>query len=215
MTVTIITGASRGIGAHLAQHYSELGHNVVEWSFSRNVDVADDRSIIRELSKLKRVDNLVHCAGIASMNSAMLMPTERAKRIFDTNAVGTFNVCREVAKVMARAKHGRIVNFSSIAVPMNLEGESVYAASKAAVETMTRIFAREFAPFGITVNAVGPNPIDTDLIRGVSKPKIAELLKRHAIPRMGTFADVANVCDFFLSDKSSAITGQVVYLGGA
>ncbi len=94
------------------------------------------------------------------------------------------------------------------------EGEAIYAASKAAVTTLTQILAREFAPFGITVNAVGPTPIKTDLIAGVPREKLDALVARQAIPRFGRIEDVANVVDFFLRDESAFVTGQVVYLGG-
>ena len=95
-----------------------------------------------------------------------------------------------------------------------LDGESVYASSKAAVGTLTEILAKELGSFGITVNAIGPTPIDTDLIRAVPKEKINDLLLKQSIQRMGTVDDVINVIDFFLSDRSSFITGQKIYLGG-
>jgi len=145
----------------------------------------------------------------------MLTPGATAERIFRTNFLGTFLLCREAAKLMMKQKSGRIVNFSTIAVPMDLEGESIYAASKSAVETFTRIFAREVGPMGITVNAVGPTPIETDLIRSVPQDKIRAILDRLAISRLGSFDDVANVIDFFTDPASEYITGQVIYLGGA
>src|SRR5260370_37514593 len=110
---------------------------------------------------------------------------------------------------MIRQKRGRIVNFSSVAVPLNLEGEAIYAASKAAVETLTRIAAHEFGAFGVTVNALGPTPVATDLIKSVPKEKIAALIARQAIRRTGEPRDVANVIDFFLQPESDFVTGQV------
>jgi 3-oxoacyl-[acyl-carrier protein] reductase len=97
---------------------------------------------------------------------------------------------------------------------MRLEGEAIYAASKAAVEMLTRVLARELAPLGITCNAVGPTPIETDLIRGVPREKIERLLALQAFPRFGQPNDVANVVDFFLRPESDFVTGQVLYLGG-
>jgi 3-oxoacyl-[acyl-carrier protein] reductase len=97
---------------------------------------------------------------------------------------------------------------------MRLEGESIYAASKSAVETLTQVLAREFAPFGITVNAIGPSPIDTDLIRGVPESKIDSIVNRLAFKRLGTPDDVFNVLEFFIRPESAYITGQVIYLGG-
>lgn len=214
MTVTLITGASRGIGKFLADHYREMGHEVLAWSRSGGQDVTDEDAVRDALRYVPRIDNLINCAGIAAMNHTLLTPTAKAREVLDTNVTGSFIVTREVARLMMRQKHGRIVNFSTVAVPLRLEGESIYAASKAAVETMTRVHAREFALFGITVNAIGPNPIGTDLLRGIPTAKLDTLLKSQAIPRMGEMADVANVVDFFLRPESSMVTGQVIYLGG-
>jgi 3-oxoacyl-[acyl-carrier protein] reductase len=99
-------------------------------------------------------------------------------------------------------------------VPLDLEGESIYASSKAAVESLTRVLAREFAGSGITCNAVGPALIKTDMIKDLSTEKIQELLDRQPIAEFGDVEDVANVIDFFLSDRSGKITGQKVYLCG-
>jgi 3-oxoacyl-[acyl-carrier protein] reductase len=184
---------------------------VVGLSRELGCDVTDERSVKQSFQGLK-IDNLINCAGIASMNLAALTPTETARRVVDVNFLGTFSVCREAVR---RMKHGsRIVNFTTVAVPLNLPGEAIYAASKAAVESFTKILAKEVAHLGITVNAVGPNPIDTDLLRGVSSEKIDNLVKRQPIPRMGTMADVRNIVDFFLRPESDFISGQVIYLGG-
>jgi len=115
---------------------------------------------------------------------------------------------------MQKNKYGRIVNFATVATPLKLEGEALYAASKAAIVTLTQILAREFADLGITVNAVGPTPIKTDLIRGVPQAKMDSLLSRQAIREYGTFEDVSNVIDFYLMPESRFVTGQVIYLGG-
>jgi 3-oxoacyl-[acyl-carrier protein] reductase len=106
------------------------------------------------------------------------------------------------------------VNFATVATPLKLEGEAMYAASKAAVISLTQILARELADFGITVNAVGPAPIATDLIRSVPRAKIDAVIARQAIRRLGEYRDVANVIDFFLKPESDFVTGQVVFLGG-
>jgi 3-oxoacyl-[acyl-carrier protein] reductase len=120
----------------------------------------------------------------------------------------------EAAKVMMASRYGRIVNFATVATPLNLEGEAVYAASKAAVESFTRVASREFAPFNITVNAVGPTPVMTDLIRNVPRHKIDALLASQAIRRLGEHRDIINVLDFLVSRDSDFITGQTIYLGG-
>jgi 3-oxoacyl-[acyl-carrier protein] reductase len=148
------------------------------------------------------------------MNHALLSTASTARAIFATNFHGTFLFCREAAKVMVRQKIGRIVNFATVATPLRLEGESLYAASKAAVESFTQVLARELGPAGVTVNAVGPTPVPTDLIKNVPKAKMDALLARQAIARFGEIADVINAIDFFLNPRSSFITGQVLYLGG-
>ena len=132
----------------------------------------------------------------------------------ETNLIGSFLFCREAAKIMRKHKFGRIVNFSTVAVPLKLEGEAAYVASKAAVESLTDVLAREFADFGITVNCVGPVPIETDLIRAIPEQKIENLVNRQSIKRLGKMEDVVNVVEFFLRRESNFITGQRLYLGG-
>jgi 3-oxoacyl-[acyl-carrier protein] reductase len=182
------------------------------------LDVADEAQVRALISSIRkrhgRLDILVNNAGVASMNHVLLTPATTAERIMSTNFRGVFLMCREAAKLMQRRRYGRIVNVSSIAVPMRLEGESIYAASKSAVETFSRILARELGGSGITCNVVAPTPIETDLIRGVPNEKIDAIVERLAIKRLGRFEDVANVVDFFVKPESEYITGQVIYLGG-
>lgn len=227
--VIIVTGTSRGIGLDLARHFLAAGDRVFGCSRGPSsledegythfeLDVSDEKAVVglvrTAVRKHGRVDALVNNAGIASMNHALLTPAATARRIMDTNFMGTFLFCREAGKAMVRQKGGRIVNFTTVAAPLRLEGEAMYAASKAAVESYTQILARELGPNGVTVNAVGPTPVPTDLVKGVPEAKMQALLARQAIRRFGTTADVINVVDFFLSPASDFVTGQVVYLGG-
>lgn len=227
--VTLITGTRKGIGRYLAERYAGQGHRVIgcsrgaaEWSADgyehHQLDVADEAAVQQLFAAIRRthgrLDHLVNNAGVAAMNHSVLTPASTARKVFETNVLGSFLFCREAAKLMKLGGYGRIVNFTTVAVELKLEGEAVYVASKSAVLALTQVLAREFADFGITVNAIGPTPVDTDLIRGVPKDKIERLTARQAIRRLGTPEDVANVVDFFLRRESGFVTGQNLYLGG-
>jgi 3-oxoacyl-[acyl-carrier protein] reductase len=227
--VVLITGTSKGIGRFLVEHFARTGALVegcsrqpVEWQVPgythHLVNVSDELQVRKMLSSISsrhgRLDIAINNAGIASMNHILLTPAATVERIMATNFMGTFLVCREAAKLMKRRRYGRIVNFSTVAVMLKLEGEAIYAASKAAVSTFTSILARELVDFGITCNTVAPTPIATNLIAGVPEDKVAAVINRLAIKRCGRFEDIANVVDFFVKPESDYVTGQVIYLGG-
>lgn len=227
--IMLITGASRGIGRYLVEYYISRGFKVIGCSrkpavynddayYHYCLDVSDEPEVIKMFAeirkKFKRLDILINNAGIASMNHVFLTPLKTVKDIYSTNVFGTFLFCREAAKLMQTNRFGRIVNFATVATPMKLEGEAIYSSSKAAVVSLTEILARELAEYGITINAVGPTPIKTDLIRSVPREKLDALVNRQAIRRYGKFEDVSNVIDFFIKPESEFVTGQVIYLGG-
>ncbi len=225
----VITGTSRGIGLSLVKRYIEQGHFVIGCSRSESefehenykhfvVDLTAEKEINNFALMVKKqygsIDVLINNAGIASMNHFMLTPLETAKKVMDTNFFAPFLVTRAFINALKKSNHPRIINFSTVAVPFNLDGELAYVASKAAIESMTKILAKELASFKITVNAIGPTPVKTFLTANVPPEKIQNLLDRQAIKRFGEFEDIGNVIDFYIKETSDFITGQIIYLGG-
>jgi len=227
--IILITGNRKGIGRYLSEYYLERKHIVLGCSRSESdlqnknyrhylVDVSKEEDIKKMVLEVKKefgkIDVLINNAGIASMNLFLLTPTDTARRIMETNYFGTLVMCREFARLMRKSNNGRIINFTTVAKPLKIPGELIYAASKAAIETLTQILAKELAQYNITVNAIGPTPIKTDLIKGVPEEKLSNLLEYQAIKRFGKREDVANVIDFYIQPESNFITGQIIYLGG-
>ena len=227
--VMLITGARKGIGRYLVEYYIQRGWIIYGCSrepadftydsyyhFCLNVSDEDKvKDMFAEIGRREgRLDVLINNAGVASMNHVILTPLSTVHRVLNTNVVGTFLFTREASKLMMKRKWGRIVNFATVATAMKLQGEAIYASSKAAICSLTEIMARELGDLGITVNAVGPTPTKTDLIKSVPKEKIDRLLEQQAVHRFGEFADITNVIDFFIRPESDFITGQVIYLGG-
>ena len=231
--VFVISGASRGIGKALSEHYLKCGDIVVGCARSTSdiahknyrhfiLDINDEKAVVSMVRAAKKefgkIDICLNNAGMASMNHILTTSYESAKRLVDVNFLGAFLLSREAAKVMISnknsAKSGVIINFSSVAAPLCLEGEAIYAASKAACESLTKTMAKELASYSIRVNAIALAPVQTDLIKAVPKDKIKALLEQQAIKRFGEFDDIINVIDFFISQKSDFITGQIITLGG-
>ncbi len=225
----IVTGSRKGIGKYMAEYYLEKGFQVIGCSRGESdlehpnyeyqqLDVADEKAVKKFVAgiakKHGKIDYLINNAGVASMNHSFLTPLSVVEKIFRTNVFGSFLFMREVGKIMSKKKFGRMVNLTTFAVPFKLEGEAVYAASKAAVTVMAESMAREYADYGITINTVAPPAVQTDLIKNVPKEKLDKLLQRQAIHRYGHAKDVCNTIDFFLQDESDLVTGQTVYLGG-
>ena len=227
--VMLITGTRKGIGKHLVEYYLQRDWTIYGCSrepadftydnyyhFCLNVsDEEKVKAMFAEISRREgRLDVLINNAGVASMNHVILTPLSTVHRVLNTNVVGTFLFTREASKLMMKRKWGRIVNFATVATAMKLQGEAIYASSKAAICSLTEIMARELGDLGITVNAVGPTPTKTDLIKSGPKEKIDRLLDAQAVHRFGEFSDITNVIDFFIRPESDFVTGQVIYLGG-
>ena len=235
--VFIISGSSRGIGKALSEHYLKCGDIVVGCARSTSdiahknyrhfiLDINDEKAVVAMVRAAKKefgkIDICLNNAGMASMNHILTTSYESAKRLVDVNFLGAFLLSREVAKAMISNKisnknsatSGVIINFSSVAAPLCLGGEAIYAASKAACESLTKTMAKELASYSIRVNTIALAPVQTDLIKAVPKDKIKALLEYQAIKRFGEFDDIINVIDFFISQKSDFITGQIITLGG-
>jgi 3-oxoacyl-[acyl-carrier protein] reductase len=227
--VVLITGTSKGIGRYLAEYYLQQNFRVIGCSRSsctlnhENYDhIYGDVSVEKDVKKTIRfintkygkLDILINNAGTASMNHVLLTPTASVEKLFRTNYLGTFLYSRESAKLMKKSKFGRIVNFTTVASPLSLEGEAIYSSIKAGIEKLTVVLAKELGDFGITVNSIGPTPVQTALMRTVPADKAKELLDRQVFKRYGEFKDISNVIDFFISEESNFITGQKLFLGG-
>ena len=227
--VILISGTRKGLGKSFVEHFSKKNFIIVGCSRKpvdydvENyhhfcLDISDEKKIKQMFLFIRkefgRLDVLINNAGVGSMNHSLLTPISTVHKILDTNVVANFLLSRESAKIMKKNKFGRIVNLTSFAVPFKLEGEAIYAASKAAIISLTETLSKEYADYGITVNAVAPPAVQTDLIKAVPKEKMDALLKRQTIHRYGTPEEVCDVIDFFIDKNNNIVTGQVVYMGG-
>jgi 3-oxoacyl-[acyl-carrier protein] reductase len=223
----VVTGASKGLGRAVCERLLEKGCEV--FGIARNVeglpfpsmacDVSSYQQVKAVSQKLKkdsvRLTGLINAAGIASMNLAVTTPASVTANIINVNLLGTIYCCQIFAPLMLRNKAGSIVNFSTIAVALGLKGESIYAASKAGVEGFTRSFAREMADFNVKVNCIAPGPIDTNLLKGITSTQIQNIVSQQIISKQFTPSAVSDLVEILLDERSGALTGQVLHVGGA
>lgn len=236
--VAIITGASRGIGAVIAERLAKDGFAVAVNYASSAIEAdalvarlhttgASAVAIKADISKsddvrrlfdaaeaeLGKVDVLVNNAGILKTLPLADTSDELFEQTFGINARGTFNTLREAAKRMNNG--GRIVNFSSTTVATNLPGYAVYNGTKAAVEAFTHVFAKELRGRHITVNAVAPGPVATDLfLNGKTPEQIQQFSKMPPLERLGQPDDIANVVSFLVGPDAGWVNGQVLRANG-
>jgi 3-oxoacyl-[acyl-carrier protein] reductase len=237
--VALVTGGSRGIGRAIAIALARAGAQVV-FTYVANpeaaketekaiaeaggkgtavrCDVADHAAVealvAQILQQHQRIDIAVNNAGIARDQLILRMKPEEFDAVIATNLRGAWSVCRAVAKPMVKQRHGRIINLSSVVAGMGNPGQSNYAASKGGVEALTRSLAREIGSRNVTVNAVAPGFIDTDMTRDLPEQAKAVLVERIPLGRLGTAEDVASVVGFLASDAASYVTGQVIHVNG-
>ena len=210
----LVTGASRGIGAAIAEYLNSAGWDVITPSRSE-LDLADVDSIQAYVSTLPEVYGLVLCAGI---NEPRLMPDiddDTWQRIQDINATSAFRLITALAPRMAAESGGRIVAVSSAYAERARAGRAAYSASKAALEALIRSTALEYAPSGVLANAVAPGFVDTELTRANNAPEtIATLLERVPIGRLADPLEIAATVGYLLAPSNTYITGQTITVDG-
>ncbi|NRT91877.1 SDR family oxidoreductase [Clostridium beijerinckii] len=236
--VAIITGASRGIGSAIARQLSALGAKVVvnysnnavkaeevveeitksgEQAVAIKADVSNIKDVERlfseTITKFGKVDILVNNAGVILYKLLSDVTEEEFDKLFNINVKGTYFACQQAMKHME--DNGRIINFSTSVVGSMFPTYSVYAATKGAVEQITRQLAKEFGPKKITINAVAPGPINTELFNvGKTDEQIEAIRQMNSFGRIGEPDDVANAIEFLVSDKAQWITGQTLRING-
>jgi 3-oxoacyl-[acyl-carrier protein] reductase len=237
--VALVTGGSRGIGKAVAQAFAAEGAKVAvvyrgsqsaadalvqeltqagKTAIALQCDVADYAAVEACVSKAEEqlgpVSILVNNAGVIEDGLFVTLEPERWNKVINTNLGGTYNFCHAVAMAMARRRAGRIINMSSVAATHVNPGQTNYSASKGAINAFTRALAIEMAGRGVTVNAIAPGFIETDMSAAV-RNKAGDLIKKFIpLKRIGTPEDVAKVAVFLASADSAYITGQVLTVDG-
>lgn len=235
----VVTGGSRGLGRAVCRKLAEGGANVV-FSYAGNTaaaqetvkeledmgaevravqgNVADSEAVKTlmdtAVKEFGHIHILVNNAGITRDGLMMMMKEEDFDAVIDTNLKGTFLCMKAVSRIMLRQKYGRIVNLSSVVGLRGNAGQVNYAASKAGVIGMTKSLAKELAPKGITVNAVAPGFITTDMTNAIPEAAKAALLATIPMARLGGPEDVADAVAFLAGDEAAYITGQVLGVDG-
>ena len=235
--VALVTGASRGIGRAIARELAAAGAEVVvnyahspeaaadvvqaieeaggqAWAHQANVaEEAEVEAMVREIvSRRGRIDVLVNNAGITRDGLVLRMKTTDWQSVIDLNLSGCFFTTRAVSKLMLKARAGRIINITSVVALMGNAGQANYSAAKAGLIGLTRSNAAEFASRGVTVNAVAPGFIESEMTATLDAEPI---LKAIPLGRMGTAQEVAGLVRFLASDPAAAyITGQVLQVDG-
>ena len=237
--VAVVTGASRGIGREIALTLAAYGAAiVVNYNGSKekaeevvqqiqsadgvavaikaSVSNAEDVETMMKavMEQFGRIDILVNNAGITKDNLVMRMSEDDFDEVLDTNLKGTFYCMKQVYRIMLKQRFGRIINMSSVTGVVGNAGQVNYAASKAGVIGMTKSLARELGSRGITVNAVAPGFIETEMTDVLSDKVKQEMEGQIPLKRMGNVKDVAEAVAFLASDKASYITGQVLHVDG-
>ncbi|MGQ0636698.1 MAG: 3-oxoacyl-[acyl-carrier-protein] reductase [Planctomycetaceae bacterium] len=235
----LVTGGSRGIGraivqalagagarvAFVYQSSAETAEELVSQLQNRGGTVAAYQADVRSksaadaivekvLESWGRVDILVNNAGVIRDTLLATMSEQQWQEVLETNLFGTFNFCQAVTRPMISARYGRIVNMSSVASHFGNKGQTNYAASKGGVEGFTRCLAKELASRGVTVNAVAPGFIETDMTAAVRNAAENEIKKAIPARRLGQPTDIAQAVLFLASDAASYITGQVLTVDG-
>lgn len=237
--VALVTGGSRGIGKSIVWALAKEGAKVA-FIYHSNKEAADklvadleldqhevlaiqadvkdkkqaDEAVEKVIEKWEKIDILVNNAGIIKDALLAMMDEEMWTTVIETNLNSVFNYCHAVTRPMMSARYGRIINMSSVAASYSNPGQANYAASKGGVEGFTRCFATELARRGVTVNAVAPGFIETDMTEAVVNAAGAQVKKAIPVRRLGKPEDIANAVLFLASDESSYITGQVITVDG-